>query len=333
MRVLQKNNTCITLQGGRIVPTLLLWVSFITASLLAPVYVFAQPFPSKPIRLVITFPVGSSTDAQARIFGPSLSERWKQQVVVDSRPGATTVVGTEIVAKSPPDGHTLLFTSIQYSYAPALYAKLPYDPINDLIPIAIVSFSPDCIVSHPSLPVKNIKELIALARSRPLNMGTPGNDLTTRYFNQRAKVNLTPVTYKGGAPMMIDVMGGHVELGIAGVITLQNAIRTQRVRLIGIASPRKSLIFPDAALIPTDLPGFQILSWWGIFAPANTPKDVVARIRDDITSVMQNPTVRERIIDIGGEPGGEAIGDFAIHVRNEIAHWQKIGKEAGIQPQ
>lgn len=314
-------------------PTLLLWVSFITASLLAPLHVFAQPFPSKPIRLVITFPVGSSTDAQARIFGPSLSERWKQQVVVDSRPGATTVVGTEIVAKSPPDGHTLLFTSIQYSYAPALYAKLPYDPINDLIPIAIVSFSPDCIVSHPSLPVKNIKELIALARSRPLNMGTPGNDLTTRYFNQRAKVNLTPVTYKGGAPMMIDVMGGHVELGIAGVITLQNAIRTQRVRLIGIASPRKSLIFPDAALIPTDLPGFQILSWWGIFAPANTPKDVVARIRDDITSVMQNPTVRERIIDIGGEPGGEAIGDFAIHVRNEIAHWQKIGKEAGIQPQ
>jgi tripartite-type tricarboxylate transporter receptor subunit TctC len=297
------------------------------------VYVFAQPFPSKPIRLVITFPVGSSTDAQARIFGPPLSERWKQQVVVDSRPGATTVVGTEIVAKSPPDGHTLLFTSIQYSYAPALYAKLPYDPINDLIPIAIVSFSPDCIVSHPSLPVKNIKELIALARSRPLNMGTPGNDLTTRYFNQRAKVNLTPVTYKGGAPMMIDVMGGHVELGIAGVITLQNAIRTQRVRLIGIASPRKSLIFPDAALIPTDLPGFQILSWWGIFAPANTPKDVVARIRDDITSVMQNPTVRERIIDIGGEPGGEAIGDFSIHVRNEIAHWQKIGKEAGIQPQ
>ena len=314
-------------------PTLLLWVSFITASLLAPLHVFAQPFPSKPIRLVITFPVGSSTDAQARIFGPSLSERWKQQVVVDSRPGATTVVGTEIVAKSPPDGHTLLFTSIQYSYAPALYAKLPYDPINDLIPIAIVSFSPDCIVSHPSLPVKNIKELIALARSRPLNMGTPGNDLTTRYFNQRAKVNLTPVTYKGGAPMMIDVMGGHVELGIAGVITLQNAIRTQRVRLIGIASPRKSLIFPDAALIPTDLPGFQILSWWGIFAPANTPKDVVARIRDDITSVMQNPTIRERIIDIGGEPGGEAIGDFAIHVRNEIAHWQKIGKEAGIQPQ
>ena len=314
-------------------PTLLLWVSFTTASLLVPVHVFAQPFPSKPIRLVITFPVGSSTDAQARIFGPSLSERWKQQVVVDSRPGATTVVGTEIVAKSPPDGHTLLFTSIQYSYAPALYAKLPYDPINDLIPIAIVSFSPDCIVSHPSLPVKNIKELIALARSRPLNMGTPGNDLTTRYFNQRAKVNLTPVTYKGGAPMMIDVMGGHVELGIAGVITLQNAIRTQRVRLIGIASPRKSLIFPDAALIPTDLPGFQILSWWGIFAPANTPKDVVARIRDDITSVMQNPTVRERIIDIGGEPGGEAIGDFSIHVRNEIAHWQKIGKEAGIQPQ
>jgi tripartite-type tricarboxylate transporter receptor subunit TctC len=314
--------------------SLLLATSLIATALLAPIHnALAQAFPSKPIRLVITFPVGSSTDAQARLIGPPLTERWKQQVVVEARAGAGGVVGAEVVAKSPPDGHTLLFTSIQYSYAPALYAKLPYDPLTDLIPIKIISFSPEAIVAHPSLPVKNIKELIALARTRPLNMGTPGNELTTRYFNMRAKTNITPVSFKGGAPMMIDVMGGHVELGIAGLITLQGIIRTGRVRLLGIASPTPSLIFPDAALLTKEVPGFEILSWWGIFAPGNTPKDVVKRIHDDIAAVLQMPIVRERLLDIGGEPGGETMGDFAVHVRNEIARWQKVAIEAGIKPQ
>jgi tripartite-type tricarboxylate transporter receptor subunit TctC len=314
--------------------SLLRTTTVIASVLLTPTHTaFAQAFPGKPIRLVITFPVGSSTDAQARLIGPPLTERWKQQVVVEARAGAAGVVGAEIVAKSPPDGHTLLFTSIQYSYAPALFAKLPYDPLTDLIPIKIISFSPEAIVAHPSLPVKNIKELIALARARPLNMGTPGNELTTRYFNMRAKTNITPVSFKGGAPMMIDVMGGHVELGIAGLITLQGIIRSGRVRLLGIASPTPSLIFPDAPLLTKEIPGFEILSWWGIFAPGNTPRDVVRRIHDDIVAVLQTPNVRERLLDIGGEPGGETMGDFAVHVRNEIARWQKVAQEAGIKPQ
>jgi tripartite-type tricarboxylate transporter receptor subunit TctC len=164
-------------------------------------------------------------------------------------------------------------------------------------------------------------------------MGTPGNELTTRYFNMRAKTNITPVSFKGGAPMMIDVMGGHVELGIAGLITLQGIIRTGRVRLLGIASPTPSLIFPDAPLLTKEVPGFEILSWWGIFAPGNTPKEVVARIHDDIAAVLKLPIVRERLLDIGGEPGGETMGDFAAHVRNEIARWQKVAQEAGIKPQ
>lgn len=309
-------------------------LTLIAAALLAPhPGAQAQAFPGKPVRLVITFPVGSSTDAQARLISQPLSERWKQQVVVDSRPGATVIVGTDIVAKSPPDGHTLLLTSIQYSYVPALYAKLPYDPLNDLVPIKIISFSPEAIVAHPSLPVKGIRELIALARARPLNMGTPGNELTTRYFNMRAKANFTPISYKGGAPMMVDVMGGHVETAIGGLITLQGIIRTGRVRLLGIASNTPSLIFPDAPLIPQQVPAFEILSWWGIFAPGNTPKETVARIRDDLAAVLQIPNVRDRLLDIGGEPSNESMGDFALHVRNEIARWQKVAKEAGIKPQ
>ena len=309
-------------------------LTIVAAMLLAlPHTVLAQVFPGKLVRLIIPFPTGSSTDAQARIISPPLSERWKQQVITDSRPGATTIIGTELVAKSPPDGHTLLFTSIQYSYLPALYAKLPYDPLNDLVPITIVALSPEAIVSHPSLPARNIKELVALARSRPLNMGTPGNELTTRFFNALAKVNITPVSYKGGAPLMVDVMGGHVELGVAGVITLQGIIRSGRVRLLGVASPKPSLIFPDAPLIPNDVPGYEILSWWGMFAPANTPRDVVTRIRDDVAAVLQMPSVRERLLEIGGEPGGETVEQFTARVRSEIARWQKVAKVAGIKPQ
>jgi tripartite-type tricarboxylate transporter receptor subunit TctC len=262
-----------------------------------------------------------------------LAERWKQQVIADSRPGATTIIGTELVAKSPPDGHTLLFTSIQFSYLPALFAKLPYDPYNDLVPITTVTSSPEAIVSHPSLPARNVRELIALARTRPLNMGTPGNELTTRYFNTFAKVNITPISYKGGAPLMTDLMGGHVELGIAGVITLQGIIRSGRVRLIGIASPTPSLIFPDAALITKEVPGFEILSWWGIFAPAHTPKDAIMRIRDDVAAVLQVPNVRQRLLEIGGEPGGETVDQFAARVRSEIGRWQKVAAAAGIKPQ
>jgi tripartite-type tricarboxylate transporter receptor subunit TctC len=146
----------------------------IAISLLVPVPVaLAQAFPGKVVRVIIPFPTGSSTDAQARILGPLLSERWKQQVIVDSRPGATTIIGTDLVAKSPPDGHTLLFTSIQFAYVPALFAKLPYDPRTDLVPVTIVSFSPEAIVAHPSLPAKNVRELIALARARPSTWARP----------------------------------------------------------------------------------------------------------------------------------------------------------------
>ncbi|MCC7486456.1 MAG: tripartite tricarboxylate transporter substrate binding protein [Burkholderiales bacterium] len=311
-----------------------LCLAAIATALLAPVEAaLAQAFPGKVVRLIIPFPTGSSTDAEARIIGPQLSERWKQPVIVDSRPGATTIIGTELVAKSPPDGHTLLFTSIQFSYLPALFAKLPYDPYNDLMPVTIVAFSPEAIVSHPSLPVRNVKELVALARTRQLNIGTPGNELTTRYFNMMAKVNLVPISYKGGAPLMVDVIGGHVELGIAGTITLQGIIRSGRVRLLGIASSKPSLIFPDAPLIPKDVPGFEIISWWGIFAPRNTPREVVGRIRDDIAAVLRMPDVRTRLLDIGGEPGGATVEEFTATVRSQIAHWQKVATAAGIKPQ
>ena len=213
--------------------------------------VYAQAFPAKTVRFVIPFPVGGSSDANARIIIPPLTERWKQQILVEPRPGAGTVVGTDYVAKSAPDGHTLLLTSNQYDYTPSVYAKLPYDPFNDIVPITIVTISPQAIVVHPSLPVRNTRELIALARARPgqLNMGTAGSVLPVHFFNMLAKTNIQVVPYKGAGPLMTDAMGGHVPLALAAISSVQGAVRSGRVKILVVCSSTPSLLFPDAPLI------------------------------------------------------------------------------------
>jgi tripartite-type tricarboxylate transporter receptor subunit TctC len=308
--------------------------TIIAAALLAPAQVlYAQAFPGKVVRLVIPFPVGGSSDANARIIGPHLTERWKQQVIVDPRPGAATVVGTDHVAKSVPDGHTLLINSTQFVQSPATFAKLPYDPLTDIVPITRLTVSPQAIVAHPSLPVKSIRELVALARSRPgeLNMGTAGTVLPSHYFFMLARVKMEIVPYKGAGPLMIDASGGHVPLAIGAVSSVQGAVRSGRVRLLGVTSP--STAFPDAPIIAKDVPGFDADTWFGLFAPRGTPRDLVMRIRDDVAAVLQIPEVRQRLLDIGGNPSGELPDEFATRVRTEIAKWQKVARTAGIKPQ
>jgi len=295
--------------------------------------VCAQAFPSKTVRLVIPFPVGGSSDANARIIGPYLTERWKQQVLVDPRPGAATVVGTDYVAKSAPDGHTLMINSTQFVQSPATFAKLPYDPINDIVPITRITVSPQAIVSHPSLPVKNIRELVALAKARPgeLNMGTAGTVLPSHLFFILAKVRMEIVPYKGAGPLMIDASGGHVPLAIGAVSSVQAAVRSGRVRMLGVTSP--SSAFPDAPNIDRDVPGFDADTWFALFAPRGTPRELVQRIRDDVAAVLQIPDVRQRLLDIGGNPGGEPVDDFTARVRADIAKWQKVAKAANLKPQ
>ena len=310
------------------------WTAFIATALFVPAHaVFAQAFPGKMVRFVIPFPVGGSSDANARIIGPYLSERWKQQVIVDPRLGGATVVGTDHVATSAPDGHTLLINSTQFTQSPATFAKLPYDPLADLVPITFITISPQAIVAHPSLPVKNVKELVALARSRPgqLNMGNAGAVLPTHLFTMLARVKIEPVPYKGAGPLMIDAMGGHVELAIGAVSSVQAAVRLGRVRLLGVTSP--SSAFPDAPIIEKDVPGYNADTWFGLFAPRGLPRETVARIHDDVAAVLQVPDVRRRLLDIGGEPGGQTPEEFAERVRAENAKWKKVAAAAGIKPQ
>ncbi len=311
-----------------------LWATVISTALLAlPHALFAQAFPGKMVRVVIPFPVGGSSDANARIINPYLSERWKQQVIVDPRPGAATVIGTDHVAKSAPDGHTLMINSTQFVQSPATFAKLPYDPYTDIVPITRITISPQAIVAHPSLPVKSIKELIAFARARPgaLNMGTAGTVLPSHYFFMLAQVKMEIVPYKGAGPLMIDAMGGHVPLAIGAVSSVQAAVRSGRVRMLGVTS--HSAAFPDAPNISQDVPGYDADTWFGLFAPRGTPRDLVMRIRDDVAAVLQIPEVRQRLLDIGGNPSGEPVDEFTARVRSEINKWKKVAAAAGVQPQ
>jgi tripartite-type tricarboxylate transporter receptor subunit TctC len=295
--------------------------------------VLAQAFPGKTVRLVIPFAVGGSSDSIARIVGPYLTERWKQQVLVDPHPGAATVIGTDFAAKSAPDGHTLLINSTQFVQSPATFAKLPYDPYTDIVPITRIIVSPLAITAHTSLPAKNIRELIALARARPgeLNIGTAGNVLTTYLFTMLANVTIVPVPYKGAGPLVIDASGGHVPLAIGAVSSLQGAVRTGRVRILGVTS--RSEAFPDAPLISKDVPGYDDDTWFALFGPRGMPKELVNRILDDVTAVLRIPEVRQRLLDLGGKPSGEPAEEFAERVRNDIAKWIKVARVAGLKPQ
>jgi tripartite-type tricarboxylate transporter receptor subunit TctC len=310
--------------------------AFLASALLVPVQpVLAQAFPGKVVRIVIPFALGGGSDLTVRVLQPHLAERWKQQVIIEPRPGANSTVGTDLVAKSAPDGHTILFTSTQFAYAPSTFAKLPYDPFNDLVPVTLAITSPQMIFAHPSLPVKTPKELVAFARARPgeLTMGTPGNVLPASSFISLAKVKITTVPYKGAGPMQVDVMGGHVPLGIAAISSVMATAQSGRVKVIGVCSPERTPLYPSAPPMAEAAPGFQAVAWFGFFLPRGASPAVVKRIRDDVAEVVNMPQVRNRLNELGGEPKPTSSEDFTRWVRSEIERWNRVAKAAGIKPQ
>ncbi|HEY7743917.1 MAG TPA: tripartite tricarboxylate transporter substrate binding protein [Burkholderiales bacterium] len=312
------------------------WFAFAALTLLISAgSAFAQDFPGKAVRIVIPFPPGGGSDIAVRVIQPRLAERWKQPVVIEPRPGANSTLGTDFVAKSAPDGYTILFTSTQFAYAPSTFAKLPYDPFNDFIPVTLAVTSPQMIFAHPSLPVKTPKELVALARARPgeLSLGTPGNVLPAHFFFSSAKVKITPVPYKGAGPMQIDVMGGHVPLGIAAISSVMGTVQSGRVKVIGVCSPERTPLYPSAPPMAEAAPGFQAVAWFGFFLPRGVSPAVVQRIRDDVAEVLKMPAVRTRLNELGGEPTPTSSEEFARWVRSEIERWNKVAKVAGVKPQ
>ena len=300
--------------------------------------VLAQAYPAKPVRVIVPSSAGGGTDIVARIIAPELSKRLGQQVVIDNRPGAGTMIGIEVASKSPPDGYTLLAGLSTLAINSALYKKVPYDPVRDFAPITQAVSSASIIVVHPSLPVKSLKELIAFARARPgqLNYASAGTGtyphMTYELFLSMAKLKMVHIPYKGTGPAMIDMVAGQVATMAATVLTGLPHIRSGRLRPLGITSAKRSDVVPD---IPTvaegGLPGYESVQWYGFLAPAKTPRDIIAKLHGDLVSVLQSPETKKRFATDAADTVGNTPEEFARHIQNELTKWAKVAREAGIK--
>ena len=301
----------------------------------------AQTYPTKPIRFVVPFAPGGGTDLVARVVAAKLNESLGQPVVIDNRPGAAGSVGTDVAAKAPPDGHTLLLCSAgPLAINPSLYAKLPYDPARDLAPVALVTVMPFVLVTHPALPVKSVKDLIALARSRPgqLNYGTPGNGSTTHLANELLKsmtgIDMTHVPYKGVALAATDLISGQVQVMSGDLSTLLPHIKSGRMRPIAVTSAKRSSLLPEIPTVAeSGVPGYDASGWFGVCVPAATPRTVVDRQNTSIVKGVSAPDSRERLGALGGEVAAGTTDQFAAHIRAEAAKWSKVIRTIGLKPE
>ena len=306
--------------------------------LFIPLTAEAQTYPSKSVRLVVPFAAGGSTDIVARTLAPRLTEMWGQTVVVDNRPGGSTVIGTEIVAKSPPDGHTLFITPAPFTIVPSLLKKLPYDPIKDFEPVTLINTTPLVVVVHPGVPAKNIKELAALAKAKPgaLNFGSSGsggsNHLAGELFNSMAGVKMVHIPYKGNAPALVDLLGGHVDVVFNGLTSAIPLIRGGKLRALGMTSLARAGAMPDVATLDEQgLKGFLAVAWNGVTAPARTPRDVINKINADVSKVVKTAEMIEKLKADGSDPAGYTVEQYQKFLRDETAKWAKVITAAGVK--
>ena len=298
-------------------------------------------YPTKPIRLVVPFVPGGSTDLIARIMGQNLQETLGQQVVVENRAGAGGNIGVEYVAKSPPDGYTLVFGHVgTFGFGPSLYQKLPYDPIKDFAPIVLFAMVPNMLVVHPALPAKSVKELIALAKAHPgqLNYGSSGNGsashLATEYFKLLSKTNITAIPYKGTGPLVTDLIAGQTSLTITGVPPLYPFVQAGRLRGLAVGSVKRLALMPELPTIAeAGVPGYESSTWFGPLAPAKTPREIVVRLNTELLKILQRPDVRTRFAAEGIEALGSTPEEFGAYIKAEIDRWGRVIKAAGITPQ
>lgn len=299
----------------------------------------AQTYPSKPIRFVVPFAPGGGSDLVARTVAAKITEALGQPVIVDNRAGAAGTIGADIAAKSPPDGHTLLLGSNgPLAINPSLYAKLPYDASRDFAPVSLVTVMPFVLVVHPSLPVKSLKELVALAKAKPgqLNYGSPGNGSTTHLANELLKsmtgMQITHVPYKGVAPAATDLISGQVQMMSGDLSTLLPHVRSGRMRAIAVTAARRSSLLPHMPTVSeAGVPGYEATGWFGVLVPAGTPQVAVERLNAAIVKGLAMNDARERLAALGGEVGGGPPEHFSAHIRNEAAKWSKLINALGLK--
>ncbi len=298
----------------------------------------AGDFPGKAIRIVVPFPPGGATDAAARLIAVKMSEKWGQPVLVDNRAGAGGNVGSDIVAKAPPDGYTLVMgVTGSHAINTSLYTKMPYDPVTDFVAISQVAVVPNVLVVHPSVPAKNLAELMALAKKEPgkLNYASLGNGtaahLGMEMLKSEAGVDITHVPYKGSAPAVSDLLAGQVQMMVDGLPSALPHIKAGKLRAIALTSLHRAPSLPDLPTIAETYPGFYADAWSGLFAPKGTPQPVVDKLSAEVQRILKLPDVREKLAALGAEPVGSTQAEFTAHVKREIDKWAKVVKTSGAK--
>lgn len=307
---------------------------FLTAS------VAAQQYPGKPVRMIIPAGPGGGVDTIARLVGHFLSTVLGQPVIMDNRPGAGTMLASELTAKSPPDGYTLLMVTNSHAINAAIHKNLRYDPINDFAPVALIASIPYLVVVHPSVPVKTVKELIALAKRHPGQLlaasagSGSGTHLAFELFASMANVNIVHVPYKSGSSAIVDLAGGHVQLMFSNVINSMPHVKSRRLHALAITSTKRSALAPQLPTVSeSGLPGYQADAWYGVLVPARTSADIVNRLNSEIMSILKTPDVRELAMAQGAEVTGSTPQEFAALMRNDIKKWAKVTSTLKLQTQ
>ena len=298
----------------------------------------AEAYPDKPIRLIVPQPPGGTSDILARVLASKLAENLRQQIIIDNRAGASGTIGTDLAAKSPPDGYTLVLVYTTHATTPGIYGKLPYDPVADFAPITLAAAAPLLLVVHPKIPVTSVKELIAYAKTRPgdLNFCSAGNGsgshLAGELFNTMTGVKLTHIPYKGSGLAITELIGGQVQLMFAGIVPIDPHVKSGRVRSIAVTSAKRSVAIPQVPTIAeSGLPGFEVVGWYGVLAPARTPHPVVARLHNEFVKILQTQDIRDRLLSEGAEPVGNTPAEFTAFIKTDIGRWAKVIKAAGAK--
>jgi tripartite-type tricarboxylate transporter receptor subunit TctC len=304
---------------------------------LATASAIAQPYPSRPIRLVIPFSPGGATDVPGRLITQKLAESFGQQFIVDNRPGAGSAIGSEIVARAQPDGYTLLLTGTPFAVIPALYPKLAFDPAKDFAPVMQVALAPNVLVVHPSLPVRSVKELIALAQAQPgrINYASGGTGgaqhLFASLFMSMAKIELTHIPYKGSGPATADLLGGHVKVGLPGISIAIPHAKAGRMVPLAVTSARRAPQIPEVPTIDeSGVAGYDAAVWFGMFAPKGTPATIIRRLHDEVVRVIRLPDVENGYLASGNLAVTSTPEEFGAFIRADIAKWGRVVREAKI---